>query len=92
MIVTLSGISIFARLVQLPNAPPPINVTLFGIFTLLRFEQQANASTPMLVTLSGIIILLRFVQPKKQQVLYLLHHLEFLCLLSLCKYQMHQFL
>jgi hypothetical protein len=62
MLVTLSGIVMLVRLVQL-NAPFPMLVTLSGIVTLVRPVQPQNAPFPMLVTLSGIVTLVRPVQP-----------------------------
>jgi hypothetical protein len=58
MLVTLFGIVIEVKLVQLLNALMPILVTLSGIITEVKFQQPLNASWPMLVTLLPIITIL----------------------------------
>ena len=50
MLVTLSGMVMLVRLVQL-NASCPMLVTPLAIVTLVRLVQSENASAPMLVTL-----------------------------------------
>ena len=50
MLVTLSGIVMLVRLVQLKKAPFPILVTLSGIVMLVRRLHSRKALCPMLVT------------------------------------------
>ena len=50
MLVTLLGIVMLVRPVQLWKAPIPMLVTLLGIVMLARLSHQKNASSPMLVT------------------------------------------
>jgi hypothetical protein len=57
MLVTLSGIVMLPRPVQLSNALSPMLVTRLPIVTFLRPTHQKKASPPMLVTLSGIVML-----------------------------------
>ena len=62
--VTLSGIVILARFVQLLKAYPLMVVTLSGIVMLARFVQFANALSPINVTLLGVVkVMLVTVRP-----------------------------
>ena len=63
ILVTLSGMLILERELQLKNTPFSILVTLFGILMLTRVLQFANAHSPIVVTLSGILMLVRELQP-----------------------------
>jgi len=65
MVVTLSGIVIFVRLVQLMKAKSPMVVTLSGIVMLVRLVQPSKAEPSMLVRPSGIVMLFRLVQLAK---------------------------
>ena len=56
MDVTLSGISILAKLLQPEKACVPILFTPLPNFTFLRFTQPENAESPIRLTLSGIVI------------------------------------
>ena len=47
MLVTLVGIKMLVRLVQVQNALSPMLVTLVGIVTLVRLVQWKNAKTRM---------------------------------------------
>ena len=58
MLMTLAGMVILVRLIQLENAPDPILVTLSGIMIFYKFETPENAWSPMLVTLSGMTVLI----------------------------------
>ena len=60
MLVTLSGIVIDVKLLQLVKALEPILVTLDGITMEVKLEQLAKAALLMLVTLSGIVIFVAF--------------------------------
>ena len=55
MLVTLSGITMEARLVHQMKALFPMLVTLSGITMEARLPQPEKALFPMLVTLSGIV-------------------------------------
>ena len=46
MLVTLSGMMMLVRLLQLWNAPSPMLVTLLGMVTLVRQLQDRNAISP----------------------------------------------
>ena len=56
MYVTLSGISIFSRLLHPLNASSPIVVNADDNFTSVIFSQNAKAPASILVTVSGISI------------------------------------
>ena len=62
MLVTLSGIVIVVRFLQLRNAYAGISVMLLGKRTVVNFSHSENAPAPILVTLSGIVTLIRFLQ------------------------------
>ena len=47
MEVTLSGISIVVKLIQLENTEEVMEVTLSGIFIDAKLEQEENALSPM---------------------------------------------
>ena len=58
MLVTLSGIVMLGRAVQLKNACCPMLVTLSGIVMLVRARKSANALSGIWIVPSGILILL----------------------------------
>ena len=58
MLVTLSGIVMLVKLVQLENAESPMLVTRSEIVMLVKLLQSENADSPMLVTPSSITIFL----------------------------------
>lgn len=60
--ITLLGIVILIRELQLRKVTFSIIVTLFGMLTQVRISQNAKAPFPMVVTLSGILMLLRELQ------------------------------
>ena len=66
MLVTLSGMVMLVRLLQLWNAPefqsPPMLVTLSGMVMLVRPVQPLNAAAPMLVTPLPIVALSKLLQ------------------------------
>ena len=64
MFVTLFGISMLVKPVQLSKATDPMLVTLLGISILVKLLQPENADEPMLVTLLGISILVKPVQSR----------------------------
>ena len=59
MLVTLWGIDIEVRPLQLLNAYLPMLVTLSGIVIVVKLAQSSNASCPMAVTVDGITVLLQ---------------------------------
>ena len=61
MLVTLEGMVMLVRPVQLENADLPMVVTLSGMVMLVRPKQPSNELLPMLVTFDGISV---FLQPK----------------------------
>ena len=65
MLETLSGITMFARLLHPENVPHSIIVTASGMITFVRLLQFANADCPILVIVLGIITSLRFLQLQK---------------------------
>ena len=67
MLVTLSGIVMLVRLLQLKKVCSPMLVTPSGIVMLVRSLQSEKASSPMLVTPFGIVMLVSPVQPKKAE-------------------------
>ncbi len=56
---------IFIKLVQLLNAPLPIEVTQLGIVMFVSFEQPLNTLFSIIVTPLGIVIFVRLEQPEK---------------------------
>ena len=63
MDVTLSGIVIFVKLLQLKNRLSEMTVRLLGMFIDVKFEQSLNAEELMDVTLSGIVKFVKDEQP-----------------------------
>ena len=63
--MTLSGIVIEVRLLQLLKVDLSILVTPSGMVIEVMLTHRVKASTPMLVMLSGMEIEVRLVQPKK---------------------------
>ena len=63
MLVTLLGIVMLARLMQLTNAESPMATTLSGIVTLAKRWHPTKVALAMLVTRLGIVMLVRLVQP-----------------------------
>ena len=59
ILVTLSGILMLVKPVQLQNASSPILVTPFGMLMFVRLLQLRNACIPMLVMFSGRRMLVR---------------------------------
>ena len=55
MLVTLSGMAILDRALQLANALFPILVTLFGMTTSVKALQQLNAPSHIIFVLSLIM-------------------------------------
>ena len=55
MLVTLLGMVMLVKPVQLKNANSSMLVTLFGMVMLVKPVQLKNAESPMLVTSFGII-------------------------------------
>jgi len=62
MLVTLSGMIMLVKPVQLKNAELLMLVTLFGMVTLVKSLQPRNADPPMLVTLLPMVTLVKLVQ------------------------------
>ena len=62
ILVTLSGIVTFVKLLHSPKAYFPILITLLPIVTLVKAVQKSNALSPILVTLSGIVMLIKLLQ------------------------------
>lgn len=67
MLVTLSGIDILVRLVQLRKAACPMIVTPLPIVILVSLVQSENAPPPIFVTLSGIVTLVSSLQSEKAE-------------------------
>ena len=67
MLVTLSGMVILVRLLQLEKALYPMLVTLFGMVILVRLLQLSKAESLMLVTLSGMVMLVRLLKLEKAE-------------------------
>ena len=65
MLVTLSGIDILVRLVQLWKAARPMLITPLPIVILVSLVQLEKAPSPIFVTLSGIVTLVSSYQPEK---------------------------
>jgi len=65
MLVTLSGIIMLVRLVQLLKAYSPMLLTLLVMVILVRLVQPEKAPPPMLITLFGMVTLVSFLQRKK---------------------------
>ena len=67
MLVTLSGIVMLVKLLQLANAYAPMLVTLSGIVMLVKLLQPLKVELPILVTLSGIVMLVKLLQLAKAE-------------------------
>jgi len=57
MLITLFGIVMQVRRLQVENATVPMPITLVPIVTLVRLGHSSNASIPMFVMLLGIVTL-----------------------------------
>jgi hypothetical protein len=62
MEVTLSGMVIFVKLLQLLNRPSEMTMRLLGMFIDVKFVQPENAEVLMEVTLSGMVIFVKLEQ------------------------------
>ena len=63
IVLTLSPICTFCRLVHPLKASIPIVVTLFGMVTEVRELQPLKANCPIVVTLLGMVTEIRELQP-----------------------------